>query len=51
MEKIIREHTCIIEHMKVNGLFSKKQYGFISGRSTTLQLLEVIDKWTEALDL
>ena len=48
MEKIIREH--IIKHMKVNGLFSKKQYGFISGRSTTLQLLEVIDKWTEALD-
>ena len=48
MEKIIREH--IIEHMKVNGLFAKKSYGFISGRSTTLQLLEVIDKWTEALD-
>ena len=48
MEKIIREH--IIKHMKVNGLFSKKQYGFISGRSCTLQLLEVIDKWTEALD-
>ena len=28
----------------------KIQYGFISGRSTSLQLLEVLDKWTEALD-
>ncbi|XP_063417883.1 uncharacterized protein LOC134700417 [Mytilus trossulus] len=36
--------------MKKNNLFSKKQYGFIAGRSTGLQLLEVIDKWTEALD-
>ena len=48
MEKILREF--IIEHMKKNNLFSKKQYGFIAGRSTGLQLLEVIDKWTEALD-
>ena len=36
--------------MKKNNLFSKKQYGFIAGWSTGLQLLEVIDKWTEALD-
>ncbi|VDI66754.1 Hypothetical predicted protein, partial [Mytilus galloprovincialis] len=48
MEKIIREH--IISYMKENKLFSNKQYGFISGRSTSLQLLEVIDKWTEAID-
>ncbi|CAC5414273.1 unnamed protein product [Mytilus coruscus] len=48
MEKILREF--IIEHMKKNNLFSKKQYRFIAGRSTGLQLLEVIDKWTEALD-
>ncbi|CAG2193300.1 Peflin,Programmed cell death protein 6,Sorcin [Mytilus edulis] len=48
LEKIIREH--IIKHMKLNRLFSNKQYGFISGRSTSLQLLEVIDKWTEAID-
>jgi hypothetical protein len=31
-------------------LFTKRQYGFISVRSTSLQLLEVLDKWTEALD-
>jgi hypothetical protein len=48
LEKIIREH--IIKHMKVNELFSNKQFGFISGRSTSLQLLEVLDKWTEAID-
>ena len=48
MESLVREH--IIKHMKINSLFSDKQYGFISGRSTTLQLLEVLDKWTEAID-
>ena len=48
LEKIVREK--IIEFMKDNSLFSNRQYGFISGRSTQLQLLEVLDKWTEALD-
>ena len=48
LEKILRQH--ITDHMKTNNLFSDKQYGFIAGRSTGLQLLEVIDKWTEALD-
>jgi len=48
LEKIIREH--IIKHMKVNKLFSNKQFGFISGRATSLQLLEVLDNWTEAID-
>ena len=36
--------------MKSQNLFTKRQYGFISGPSTSLQLLEVLDKWTEALD-
>ena len=36
--------------MKNEGLFSNRQYGFISGRSTSLHLLKVLDKWTEALD-
>ena len=48
MEKLIRTH--IIQHMKANKLFSNKQYGFIAGRSTALQPLEVIDTWSEALD-
>ena len=36
--------------MKDNKLFSKLQFGFIEGRSTVLQLLHVLDKWTETLD-
>ena len=48
MEKLIRDH--IVEHMRRNNLFTKFQYGFLSGRSVTLQLLYAMDKWTEALD-
>ena len=48
LESIIREN--IVEHMKSNKLFSDKQFGFISGRSTVLQLIRVIDNWTEILD-
>jgi hypothetical protein len=36
--------------MKANGFISRKQFGFLNGRSTVLQLLKVIDKWTEILD-
>ena len=36
--------------MKENRLFSDRQFGFLGGRSTTLQLLKVLDKWTEVLD-
>ena len=48
MEKLVRDH--IVEHMRKNNLFSKFQYGFLSGRSVTLQLLYAMDRWTEALD-
>ena len=48
METIVRDH--ITTYMKSNNLFSNKQYGFISGRSTSLQLLNVWNHWTEALD-
>ena len=48
MEKLVRSH--ILNHMKSQNLFTKRQYGFIYVRSTSLQLLEVLDKWTEALD-
>jgi hypothetical protein len=34
-----------------NDLFSKKQYGFIKGRSTVLQLLTLLDEWTKILDI
>ena len=37
--------------MQVNKLFTPNQYGFITGRSTVLQLLTVLDKWSESLDM
>jgi hypothetical protein len=40
MEKIVRK--VIVGHMIQNELFSDTQFGFISGRSTTLQLLIVM---------
>ena len=43
MESCVRDH--IVDHMSNNSLFSTQQYGFINGRSTSLQLM-----CTEALD-
>ena len=48
LEKIIRDH--IVQHMVSNQLFSEKQFGFIKGRSTVLQLIRALEEWTEALD-
>ena len=48
LEKIVRDH--IVEHMTKNDLFSKKQYGFIKGRSTVLQLLCALEQWTENIE-
>ena len=36
--------------MRENNLFSDKQFGFITGRSTVLQMLAVLDIWTKILD-
>ena len=48
MEEIIRD--IITVYMKENELLSKNQFGFVKGRSTVLQLLKVLDTWTEMLD-
>lgn len=48
MESIIRDS--IIQHMRSNKLFSPKQFGFLNERSTILQLLHVLNIWTEILD-
>ena len=48
LKTIVRES--IVNHMKVHKLYSNKQFGFISGRSTVLQLLKVLDRWTKILD-
>ena len=48
MEKFVRKH--LMNHILTNDLNSQKQYVFMTGRSTTLQLLRAMDDWTEALD-
>ena len=48
LESIIRDS--LMRYMTANCILSDKQFGFISGRSTVLQLLHVFDKWTEILD-
>ena len=42
MESFVREK--VLTHLMGNKLLSPKQYGFISGRSTTIQLLHYLDK-------
>ena len=41
MEKFVREK--VMTHLLENKLLTNKQYGFISGRSTTIQLLNYLD--------
>ena len=48
MQKLVKNQ--IVSHMTKNKLFSKKHFGFISGRSTTLQLNKVMNELTEILD-
>ena len=48
IESFIRD--IIIQHFFINKLLSNKQYGFVKGRSTVLQLLKVLDNWTESLE-
>jgi hypothetical protein len=39
-----------MEYFLTNKLFSCKQYGFIKGRSTALQLLKLVDQGTSDLE-
>ena len=48
LEKIIRE--AIMDHCRINNVFSNSQYGFREGRSCVLQLLKVFDDWTQSID-
>ena len=48
MESLVRDH--IMHYFKINNLFSQFQYGFITGRSVSVQLLRVLDDWTSAID-
>ena len=48
MEKLVMSQ--IMKNLKRERLLHDKQYGFLPGRSTTLQLLKVLNEWTEAVD-
>ena len=48
LEKLVREN--ILNHLTENHLLSDKQYGFRSGRSCSLQLLNVMERWTEYVE-
>jgi len=48
MESLVRDH--LMKFFVTNNLFSNYQYGFIKGRSTVLQLLHILDKWTKLLE-
>ena len=48
MESLIKE--TLLEFLKNTNALSDRQFGFLLGKSTALQLLNVLDKWTEALD-
>ena len=47
-ESIIRDN--IFTHFHTNNLFTTRQYGFIKGKSTVLQLLQILDDWTLKLE-
>ena len=47
LESFIRDH--IISYLFDNNLLSNRQYGIINGRSTSLQLLNIMDSWTSYL--
>jgi hypothetical protein len=48
LESLVRDH--IMNYMLLNNLLSDKQYGFVKGRSTMLQLLHMLDNWTSSLE-
>ena len=48
LESLIRD--VMLSHLTDHTLLSADQFGFLPGRSTTLQLLMCLDSWTFALD-
>ena len=48
MEKLVRNKLEV--YLKCNKMITDKQFGFVKGRSTVLQLLKVLDDWTEAIE-
>ena len=51
IKKFLRKYYSHISNYLVqNGLTSKAQHGFLKAKSTTTNLLECLDDWTEAVD-
>ena len=48
LEQLIRDD--LMAYLLGNDLISNRQYGFVKGRSTSLQLLQILDKWTDCLE-
>ena len=48
MESFIRDS--MLNYLKANDILQNEQFGFLRRRSTVLQLLKVVDKWTEIMD-
>ena len=48
MESIIKDH--LLKYLKDNNILLNKQYEYLPGRCTVLQLLNALDQWTEATD-
>ena len=48
MESIHKDY--LLDFLHENNILSNKQFGFLPSRSTILQLLNVLDKWTEAIN-
>ena len=46
VESIIRDK--IMDHLISNKLFTNSQFGFLKGRSTVTQLLQILDDWTDS---
>ena len=47
LEKLVRNE--IVEYMQSEKLFSHLQFGFLKGRSTSLQLLNIMNDWTSSI--
>ena len=48
MESIIRDS--MMGYLKSNSILPDKQFGFMGQKSTRLQLLKIVDEWTNILD-
>ena len=49
MESIIKDH--LLKFLKENDILSNNQFGVLPGQSTILQLLNVMEKWTQTVDV